>query len=98
MHPARYEAYGLSVHEALCRGVPALVSASAGVAEHYPATLSDLLIQNPDSAPELTAALSAWRPCLERVRSLVAPLAATLRSRTWDTMARQLVECVERSA
>lgn len=98
VHPARYEAYGLSVHEALCRGVPALVSASAGVAEHYPAALSDLLIQNPDSAPELTAKLSAWRPCLERVRTLVAPLAATLRSRTWDTMAQQVVECVERSA
>ena len=27
VHPARYEAYGLSVHEALCRGVPAFVSA-----------------------------------------------------------------------
>ena len=27
VHPARYEAYGLSVREALCRGVPAIVSA-----------------------------------------------------------------------
>ena len=36
VHPARYEAYGLSVHEALCRGVPAIVSASAGVAERIP--------------------------------------------------------------
>ena len=36
VHPARYEAYGLSVHEAICRGVPAVVSRSAGVAELYP--------------------------------------------------------------
>ena len=28
--------YGLNVHEALCCGLPALVSASAGVAERYP--------------------------------------------------------------
>jgi len=98
VHPARYEAYGLSVHEALCRGVPAFVTATAGVAEHYPASLGDLLIKNPDSAPELAAQLIAWRPCLERIRILVAPLAATLRSRTWDMMAQEIVECVERSS
>ncbi len=27
IHPARYEAYGLGVHEALCRGLPAIVTA-----------------------------------------------------------------------
>ena len=41
--PARYEAYGLNVHEAICCGLPALVSASAGVAERYPEVLTDLL-------------------------------------------------------
>src|SRR5436190_12266233 len=30
--PTRYEAYGLAVHEALCCGLPAIVSSSAGVA------------------------------------------------------------------
>ncbi len=33
--PTRYEPYGLNVQEALCCGVPAIVSASAGVAERY---------------------------------------------------------------
>ena len=40
VHPARYEAYGLGVHEALCRGLPAIVSAAAGIAERYPQELS----------------------------------------------------------
>jgi glycosyltransferase involved in cell wall biosynthesis len=39
VRPARYEAYGQGVHEAVCRGLPAIVSASAGIAERYPADL-----------------------------------------------------------
>ena len=61
IHPARYEAYGLAVHEALCRERPAIVTASAGVAERYPADLQSLLLQDPDSAAELTTRLLAWR-------------------------------------
>ena len=53
IHPARYEAYGLAVHEALCRERPAIVTASAGVAERYPSDLSQLLLHDPDSADEL---------------------------------------------
>jgi glycosyltransferase involved in cell wall biosynthesis len=98
VHPARYEAYGLSVHEAICRGVPALVTATAGVAEQYPASLADLLIQDPDNADELCQRLIAWRQRIEQFRLLVGPVAAGLRARTWDTMAEQIVECVERSA
>jgi glycosyltransferase involved in cell wall biosynthesis len=43
VHP-RYEAAGLSVHEALCRGLPAIVTACAGVAERYPADLRHCLL------------------------------------------------------
>ena len=57
VHPARYEAYGLSVREALCRGVPAIVSASAGVAEHYPPELGGLLIADPNDPAELRGKL-----------------------------------------
>jgi glycosyltransferase involved in cell wall biosynthesis len=98
VHPARYEAYGLSVHEALCRGIPALVSARAGVAEMYPTELADLLIANPDDAREVEARLLAWRQNLERVSALVAPVSAALRARTWDHMAQEIVEHVERAA
>jgi glycosyltransferase involved in cell wall biosynthesis len=98
VHPARYEAYGLSVHEALCRGVPALVSASAGVAEQYPASLAELKIANPDDVSELTERLVGWHRHSDRFRTLVRPLSTTLRARTWDTMAREIVSCVERSA
>ncbi len=88
----------LSVHEALCRGVPALVSSSAGVAEQYPAALAELLIGDPDDAGELADRLTSWRRDIERVRSMVAPVSTTLRERTWDAMAQQIAECVERSA
>lgn len=98
VHPARYEAYGLSVHEALCRGIPALVSASAGVAEHYPCSMADLLIHNPDDASELAGRLVAWRHAMEAFRERVEPVSSALRARTWDVMAREIVECVERFA
>jgi glycosyltransferase involved in cell wall biosynthesis len=97
VHPARYEAYGLSVHEALCRGVPAFVSAKAGVAERYPAELADLLIVNPDDAGELGERLIAWRDNTERFRSLLAPLSSKLRSRSWDAMAADIAELVDRA-
>src|SRR4029450_246738 len=55
VHPARYEAYGLGVHEAICRGVPAIVCAAAGVAERFPADLSPLLLPAGAGAGEVAA-------------------------------------------
>ena len=98
VHPARYEAYGLSVHEAICRGVPAIVSASAGVAEKYTPALGDLLLQDPGNAGELVDRFRAWRQDAEAFRTRVATLATELRARTWDHMAAQMVSCIERSA
>jgi glycosyltransferase involved in cell wall biosynthesis len=95
VHPARYEAYGLSVHEALCRGVPALVSAAAGVAEQYPQTLSELLIDSPGDPAELAERLRRWRCDSDRFRSLVVPLSEKLRARTWDHMASDIAALVD---
>ncbi|HZT76357.1 MAG TPA: glycosyltransferase family 4 protein [Vicinamibacterales bacterium] len=95
VHPARYEAYGLSPHEALCRGVPAIVSASAGVAERYGAAMRELLLRNPEDAEELAARLRVWRERLEAWRDLAASASRALRARTWDVMAEEIVSAVE---
>ena len=95
VHPARYEAYGLSVREALCRGIPSLVSAKAGVAEEYPSSLAHLLITNPEDSEELVGRLRFWRGHRERLAAAVAPLGDRLRARTWDRMAADIVAAVD---
>ena len=98
VHPARYEAYGLSVREALSRGIPAIVSRSAGVAEEYPPSLDDLLLGDPDDAEELVTRLQWWRRHRETLDAAVAPLGARLRDRTWDHMAEEIVSVVDAMA
>jgi len=97
VHPARYEAYGLAVHEALCRGLPAIVSAAAGVAERYPEDLGGLLLQDPESAGELVRALLAWRSDAT-ARDRVAPFASRLRARGWDHMGHEIESIVQGAA
>ncbi|MGH7934950.1 MAG: glycosyltransferase family 4 protein [Candidatus Binataceae bacterium] len=93
--PVRYEAYGVNVQEAICAGVPALVSASAGIAERYPADLGDLLIAGPGSVDDLAARLLQWRDNIGAFRRRVEPLGRTLRAFTLDAMAREIVAVVE---
>jgi glycosyltransferase involved in cell wall biosynthesis len=95
IHPARYEAYGLGVHEAVCRGLPALVSADAGVAERYPPELQDFLIPDPEDPAALADRLLHWRSNLEKFRSAVIPFSNSLRSYTWDDMAERIVNLVQ---
>lgn len=93
--PARYEAYGLNAHEALCRGVPALVSAAAGIAERYPGELSDLILRNPEDAGELAERLLRWRAAMADYRHRTQPFSARLRAHTWDDMACGMTELIE---
>jgi glycosyltransferase involved in cell wall biosynthesis len=90
VHPARYEAYGLGVHEAICRGLPALVSARAGVAELYPESLRDWLIEDVENAHEIAAQLRRWRIECETAAARFRPLSDRLRSRTWNMMAAEI--------
>lgn len=92
--PVRYESYGLNVHEALCSGVPAIVSRAAGVAERYPAELEDLLLSDPEDSRDLAARLLRWRARREAVARQVAALGARLRAYTWRHMAAALVAAV----
>jgi glycosyltransferase involved in cell wall biosynthesis len=96
--PTRYEAYGLGVHEALCCGLPALVSRSAGVAERYPAELEDWLIPDPDDAADLAARLGRWRERAATPSAALADFSARLRGETWDHMAGQIVAVVEEAS
>jgi len=88
--PTRYEAYGLGVQEALCTGLPALVSANAGVAERYPATLAEMLLDAPEDAAALEVSLRSWRKHHERLRSATRDLSVSLRKRTWHVMAEEV--------
>jgi glycosyltransferase involved in cell wall biosynthesis len=92
--PTRYEAYGLNVHEALCCGLPALVSASAGVAERYPAELSGLLIPDPEDPADLAARLRAWRDDRAGIAGAVASFSERLRTTTWDDMAGRFLQII----
>jgi glycosyltransferase involved in cell wall biosynthesis len=96
--PARYEPYGLNVQEAICCGLPALVSRVSGIAERFPAELSDLLIPDADDVNDLIERLRAWRARMENYRTLVAPFGAQLRSYTWDDMAKAFVDAMMQCA
>ncbi len=89
--PARYEAYGLNVHEAICCGVPAMVTRGAGVAERYPKDLQPLLIDDPQNAEALAAKLLRWRMSMEYWRDKVQPFSQALRKWTLDDMAEEIV-------
>jgi glycosyltransferase involved in cell wall biosynthesis len=93
--PTRYEAYGLAVQEALCCGIPALVTRAAGVAERYPSELHDLLIPDPNNIEDLVARLQAWREHAREFQSRVTLFSVELRSHTWSRMASQLVSVCE---
>lgn len=89
--PTRYEAYGLGVHEALCCGLPAIVSRSAGVAERYSEDLKPLLLGDPEDVTELAALLRRWREQREHFSNAARALSVGLRRRSWDDMASDIV-------
>ena len=94
--PSRYEGYGRPVQEALCCGVPALVSRASGIAEQYPAELADLIIPDAEDVADLAARLRRWRMAATEWREQIRPFAAALRDHTWRRMAEQIVGLAER--
>jgi glycosyltransferase involved in cell wall biosynthesis len=93
--PARYEAYGLAAHEALCSEVPALVPANAGVAERYPAALHGLLLRDARDVTELCERLLHWRSHMDRYRSAMPDFSRELRSRTWSHACAEMTAVME---
>jgi glycosyltransferase involved in cell wall biosynthesis len=90
--PTRYEAFGLGVAEALACGLPAVVSAGAGVAELYPEALRALLFEDVESSSELVMRLRGWREKKDELLPHVARLSAQVRGRSWDRMASDILE------
>lgn len=93
--PVRYEPYGLNVQEAVCRGVPSLVSAAAGVVEQYPEDLKEMVLPDADDWRDLAARLRRWRADVEGWRARFAPFSERLRQRSWDDMAAEIVRLAE---
>lgn len=94
--PARYESYGLNVQEALCFGIPAIVSSSAGVAERYPAETSEMLLPDAVDSDDLAARMLKWSSDMAGWKQRVEPLTSRLRAYTWEEMARRMVDLAER--
>ncbi|HMC76747.1 MAG TPA: glycosyltransferase family 4 protein [Vicinamibacterales bacterium] len=95
VHPSRYEAYGLGVHEALCRGLPVVVSAGAGVAERLPDDLKMLTLPEPVAVDDLIDRLRLWHGDIAGWRERAERTGAVLRTRTWDDMAADIAAIVE---
>jgi glycosyltransferase involved in cell wall biosynthesis len=96
--PTRYESYGLGVQEALCCGLPALVSSAAGVAERYPVSLRDLLISDPEDTAALARSLRDWRQRKDAIQAEVISFSQVLRAHTWERMAAEIVTLIDETA
>jgi glycosyltransferase involved in cell wall biosynthesis len=92
--PTRYEAYGLGVHEALCCGLPAITTSTAGVAERYSPELQDLLLPDPNNVEDLVKRLYGWQQQYPYYRQHAIDLSTSLRRHTWDDMARDIIEAI----
>ncbi|GJG86384.1 hypothetical protein tb265_15650 [Gemmatimonadetes bacterium T265] len=88
--PVRYEPYGLNVQEAICRGVPAVVSRVAGAAERYGPLQEGLLLASSDDVAGLVRTLRSWRSEMTAWKQRFAPLSAALRTHTWEAMAAEI--------
>ncbi|MGH9370279.1 MAG: glycosyltransferase, partial [Vicinamibacterales bacterium] len=93
--PVRYEAYGLNVHEALCRGLAVMVARSAGIVERFDAGMSEALLPDAVTAAVLADRLRAWRGDMHGWRARASVTAAGIRERSWKAMAAEFVGVVQ---
>jgi glycosyltransferase involved in cell wall biosynthesis len=94
--PVHYEAYGMNVHEALCRGAAVMVSGAAGIVERFDNSFEDALLPPDITGDQLTARLRAWSADVDGWRARAASVADTLRARSWEDMAAEIVALVAR--
>lgn len=92
--PARYEAYGLNVHEALCRGLPVLVSDQAGVAERIrqisPPAAERFCLPSANTDALLQGLLN-WYRAQKDSREIALQVGHELGRDSWSDQMRKLV-------
>jgi glycosyltransferase involved in cell wall biosynthesis len=88
--PVRYEAYGLNVQEAICRGIPSIVSAEAGIAERYGPEISTLLLADPEDVDGLAKTLWRWRSDMDCLKARFERLGTELRAYGWREMSSRI--------
>jgi glycosyltransferase involved in cell wall biosynthesis len=93
--PSQYEAYGLTVQEALIAGVPTLVSSDAGVAARLVSSLPELLVRDKASSSAWSSAMQAALDDLERLRKATEQVGTELAQRSWRAMAEEIALAVD---
>ncbi|RLS24906.1 MAG: glycosyltransferase, partial [Planctomycetota bacterium] len=95
--PTRYEAYGLNVHEALCRNIPVLVSMSAGVAERFPtppdADPVDMRFDDGICPDQLALRLEHWRDHQPQYAEKAEQAGSILRQHSWPERMAEWISC-----
>jgi len=89
--PSRYEAYGLNVHESLCRNIPVLVSESAGVAERFPKSEGEDPFRMTLDGHNLAEKLIHWRNHQTKYAEKAAQAGEILRKYSWDRQMESLM-------
>ncbi len=95
--PTRYEAYGLNVHEALCRNIPVLVSKSAGVAERIPTPTEadpvDMRFDDGICPDQLALRLEHWRDHQPQYAEKAEQAGSILRQHSWPERMAEWISC-----
>ena len=92
--PVVYEAYGLAAHEAICRGVPVITTATAGVVERLPASQAGLLLPEGAGPPLIADRILAWSAARDAWQTHAREASRMLGLYSEDDMAARLVAAV----
>jgi len=96
--PTRYEGYGLAIQEAVCCGLPVIVSRAAPVTERLGGGLEALMLPDPENVDDLVDRIRLWRSRREDFAAAAAVVSAKLRQHSWADMASEFVEIVDNAA
>lgn len=93
--PARYEPFGLVVQEALCCGVPAIVSREVGAAEVFTEELRPLVVGDADDPRQLADRLIEVGKDRRFYRDAALRFREQISGYGWEQMAQRMVKRIE---